>query len=209
MPINTLRWNRLRYTLLAPVYDLIAGVVVGDFQVQRQRSLQLLDAKAGERVLIVGCGTGADLPYFAAGVEITAVDLTPAMVDRARTRAAQLGREVDARVMDAQALALADASFDAVVLHLVLAVVPDPTAAIREAARVLRPGGRAVVFDKWVPDHRAPSLLRRAGNLLTNAVATDITRRLGPLVAATPLRVEHAEPAGRGGFFSITLLRKP
>jgi ubiquinone/menaquinone biosynthesis C-methylase UbiE len=207
MPINTLRWNRLRYTLLAPVYDLFTGIA--DFQVQRQRSLQLLDAKAGERVLIVGCGTGADLPYFAAGVEVTAVDLTPAMVDRTRTRAAELGREVDARVMDAQALAIPDASFDAVVLHLILAVVPEPVAAIREAARVLRPGGRAVVFDKWVPDDRAPSLLRRAGNLLTNAVATDITRRLGPLVAATPLRVEHHEPAGRGGFFGITLLRKP
>jgi phosphatidylethanolamine/phosphatidyl-N-methylethanolamine N-methyltransferase len=208
MPINTLRWNRLRYTLLAPVYDLFTRIVMGDFQVQRQCSLALLDAKPGERVLIVGCGTGADLPYFAAGVQVTAVDLTPAMVDRTRARAAELGREVDARVMDAQALSIPDASFDAVVLHLILAVVPDPTAAIREAARVLRPGGRAVVFDKWVPDHRAPSLLRRAGNLLTNAVATDITRRLGPLVAATPLRVEHREPAGRGGFFSITLLRK-
>jgi phosphatidylethanolamine/phosphatidyl-N-methylethanolamine N-methyltransferase len=207
MPINTLRWNRLRYTLLAPVYDLFTGIA--DFQVQRQRSLALLDAKPGERVLVVGCGTGADLPYIAAGVEVTAVDLTPAMVDRTRTRAAALGREVDARVMDAQALAIPDASFDAVVLHLVLAVVPDPVAAIREAARVLRPGGRAVVFDKWVPDGRAPSLLRRAGTLLTNAVATDITRRLGPLVAETAFRVEHGEPAGRGGFFSITLLRKP
>ncbi len=209
MPINTLRWNRLRYTLLAPVYDLFTGTVMGDFQMQRQRSLALLDARPGERVLIVGCGTGADLPYLPHGAAVTAVDLTPAMVDRTRTRAAELGREVDARVMDAQALAIPDAAFDAVVLHLVLAVVPDPVAAIREAARVLRPGGRAVVFDKWVPDDRAPSLLRRAGNLLTNAVATDITRRLGPLVAQSPFRVEHREPAGRGGFFSITLLRKP
>ncbi|HEU4452546.1 MAG TPA: methyltransferase domain-containing protein [Longimicrobium sp.] len=209
MPINTLRWNRVRYTLLAPVYDLFTGIVVSDFRAQRQRSLSLLDPKPGERVLVVGCGTGGDLPFIPEGVEVTAVDLTPAMVDRTRARAASLGREVDARVMDAQALEIASESFDAVVLHLVLAVVPDPVAAIREAARVLRPGGRAVVFDKWVPDGRSPSLLRRAGNLVTNAVATDITRRLGPLVAATPLRAEHTEPAGRGGFFSITLLRKP
>jgi phosphatidylethanolamine/phosphatidyl-N-methylethanolamine N-methyltransferase len=204
MPINALVWNRARYTLLAPVYDVVAG-----FGAQRRRSLALLAARPGERVLIVGCGTGGDLPYLDAGAQVTAVDLTPAMVERTRRRAAALGRAVDARVMDAQSLEFADASFDAVVLHLILAVVPDPAAAIREAERVLRPGGRAVVFDKWVADDREPSLFRRAGNLVANLVATDITRRLGPLVAATSLRLEHREPTGLGGFFSIALLRKP
>jgi hypothetical protein len=60
-----------------------------------------------------------------------------------------------------------------------------------------------------VPDDREPSLLRRAGNLVSGVVATEITRKLGPLVAATPLAVEHQEPAGARGFFSIALLRKP
>jgi phosphatidylethanolamine/phosphatidyl-N-methylethanolamine N-methyltransferase len=204
MPINTLGWNRVRYTLLAPLYDRVAG-----FRPQRRRSLELLDARPGERVLIDGCGTGADLDFLPAGVEVTATDLTPAMVDRTRCRAQGLGRTVDARVMDAQALDLPDASFDAVVLHLILAVVPDPSAALREAARVLRPGGRAVVFDKWVPDDADASLGRRAANLLTGLVATEITRKLGPLVRGSGLAVEHRETAGRGGFFSITLLRKP
>ncbi|HYH81112.1 MAG TPA: class I SAM-dependent methyltransferase, partial [Longimicrobium sp.] len=113
------------------------------------------------------------------------------------------------RVMDAQALEFADGSFDAVVLHLILAVVPDPVAAIREAERVLAPGGRAVVFDKWVPEGSRPSPLRRAANLVANLAATDITRSLGELVSATRMRVEHREPAGVGGFFSIALLRKP
>lgn len=204
MPLNTLAWNRVRYTLLAPLYDMVAG-----FGPQRRRSLELLDARAGERILIDGCGTGADLAFLDADVQVVATDITPAMVERTVRRARALGRSVDARVMDAQALEFPDASFDAVVLHLILAVVPDPVAAVREAARVLKPGGRAVVFDKWVPDDREPSLLRRAGNLVSGVVATEITRKLGPLVAATPLAVEHQEPAGAGGFFSITLLRKP
>jgi ubiquinone/menaquinone biosynthesis C-methylase UbiE len=204
MPLNTLAWNRARYTLLAPLYDAFTG-----FRPQRRRSLELLDARPGERVLIDGCGTGADLAFLHAEVQVVATDITPAMIERTRRRAEGLGRAVDARVMDAQALEFADATFDAVVLHLILAVVPDPVAAVREAARVLKPGGRAVVFDKWVPDDREPSLLRRAGNLVAGVVATEITRKLGPLVAATPLRVEHREPAGTGGFFSITLLRKP
>lgn len=204
MPINTLAWNRIRYTLFAPVYDLVAG-----FGAQRRRSLSLLDARPGERVLIVGCGTGADLEYIAPGVEVTAVDLTPAMVERTRRRAAALGRPVDARVMNAQALDFADASFDALVLHLILAVVPDPAAAIAEAARVMRPGGRATVLDKWAPDDRPVSPGRRALNLVANVVATDVTRRLGPLVAGAGLVIKHREPAGLGGFFSIALLRKP
>jgi phosphatidylethanolamine/phosphatidyl-N-methylethanolamine N-methyltransferase len=204
MPLNTLGWNRARYTLLAPLYDRLAG-----FRPQRQRSLQLLDARPGERILIDGCGTGADLAFLPADVEVTATDLTPAMVERTRHRALILGRTVDARVMDAQALQFPDATFDAVVLHLILAVVPDPVAAVREAARVLKPGGRAVVFDKWVPDDADPSLGRRAANLVSRVVATEITRKLGPLADASGLRIEHRENLGRGGFFSIALLRKP
>lgn len=204
MGVNTLGWNRIRYTLLAPTYDWVAG-----FGAQRRRSITLLGPRAGERVLVDGCGTGLDLRFLPAAVHVTATDLTPAMVERTRRRAAQLGRTVDARVMDAQALELADGSFDAVVLHLILAVVPDPTAAIREAERVLRPGGRAVVFDKWVADGRRPSLFRRAANLVASAAATDITRRLGDVLAGTSFTVEHREPTGRGGFFSIALLRKP
>ncbi len=204
MPVNTNAWNRVRYTALAPLYDRVAG-----FRAQRRRSLELLDLQPGERVLVVGCGTGLDLEWIPRGVEVVATDLTPAMVERTRARAERLGIPVDARVMDAQAMELPDASFDAVVLHLILAVVPDPVAAIREAERVLRPGGRAVVFDKWVPDDRAPSPARRLLNLAANLVATDVTRRLGDLVRRTGLRVEHREPVGVGGFFSVARLRKP
>ncbi|HET7464630.1 MAG TPA: methyltransferase domain-containing protein [Longimicrobium sp.] len=204
MPVNTLGWNRVRYTLLAPAYDRVAG-----FGAERRRSIELLAPRAGERVLVDGCGTGLDLAYLPADAGVTATDLTPAMVERTRRRAALLGRPVDARVMDAQALEFADATFDAVVLHLILAVVPDPDAAIREAERVLKPGGRAVVFDKWVAEGRRPSLLRRIGNVFASAAATDITRRLGDVLAGTGFVIEHREAAGPGGFFSIALLRKP
>jgi phosphatidylethanolamine/phosphatidyl-N-methylethanolamine N-methyltransferase len=204
MRINTNAWNRIRYTFAAPVYDVVAR-----FGWQRERSVGLLRLRAGERVLISGAGTGADLPYIPAGVAITAIDITPAMVERLASRAELLGVPVDARVMDAAALEFEDASFDAVILHLILAVAPRPAACLREAERVLRPGGRAVVFDKWVADDRDPSLVRRLANVVTNVVATSITRRLGPLVEQTSLRMEAREPAGFGGLLEIALLRKP
>lgn len=203
MTINTTRWNRLRYTLWAPFYDRVAG-----FARQRRRSIELLDLRAGERVLIDGAGTGADLDFVPPGVEVVATDLTPAMVRRIGRRAARLGRSVDARVMDAQNLTYPDASFDAVILHLIVAVVPDPVATVREAARVLRPGGRVAVFDKFVADDATPSLLRRALNLLANTLFTDLTRSLGPLLAGTDLRVVRREPALFGRAFEIAILRK-
>ena len=122
MPVNTNWWNRARYTLYAPVYD----VVVRRLHRGRRRALALLDVQPGERVLIVGCGTGLDLELLPSSCPVTAVDLTPAMVEKTRARAAALGLAVDARVMDASRLEFADGSFDCVLLHLILAVVPDP-----------------------------------------------------------------------------------
>jgi ubiquinone/menaquinone biosynthesis C-methylase UbiE len=197
-------WNRIRYTVIAPLYDRVAR-----FDPARERSVGMLALRAGERVLIPGCGTGADLPFVPPGVEVVAADITPAMVRRTRDRAERLGRAVDARVMDAAALELPDAGFDAVILHLILAVIPDPVECIREAERVLRPSGRVAVFDKWVPDGARPSPVRRLANLFARVVATELTRSLGPLVAETGLAMEHREPAGPFGLFEIALLRKP
>ena len=80
--------------------------------------------------------------------------------------------------MDGQALELPDASFDAVALHLILAVIPDPVRCLAEAARVLRPGGRLAVFDKFVGDDATPSLPRRLLNLPARWLATDLNRPL-------------------------------
>jgi ubiquinone/menaquinone biosynthesis C-methylase UbiE len=146
-------WNRIRYTLYTPVYD----AAIATFDAPRRRAIDQLGLRAGEHALIVGAGSGRDLHFIPPGVQVTATDLTPAMVALTRAKAAALSRQVTAQVMDGQALDLPDAAFDAVLLHLILAVIPDPIACIREAARVLKPGG-AHQRVRQIPDRRPPAV---------------------------------------------------
>lgn len=73
---------------------------------------------------------------------------------------------------------------------------------------MLMPSGRAVVFDKFVPEGQRPSRRRHLANLVTSVVFSDITRTLEPLLASTPLRIEHREAAGWGGAYEIVRLRR-
>src|SRR2546430_16846647 len=76
-------------------------------------------------VLEVGVGTGRNLPLYPAAVRLTGIDLSPEMLDIARSRAAAHALKVDLPVGDAQALPFPDASFDTVVMTLVLCTIPD------------------------------------------------------------------------------------
>jgi phosphatidylethanolamine/phosphatidyl-N-methylethanolamine N-methyltransferase len=200
-------WNRLRYTLWAPFYDPFVAAV--GFDDLRRRSIDHLRLRPGDRVLIAGAGTGQDLPHLPAGVEVTAIDVTPAMLARLKRRASDLGLTVDARVMDARRLEFEDARFDAIILHLILAVMPEPERGLAEAIRVLRPGGRIAVFDKFLGDEQEPSIGRRLLNLMMKPLCTDMNRRFGPLVQPTGLIVERDEPAAFGGMYRLITLRKP
>lgn len=189
MALNTARWNRIRYTLYAPLYDVAARVLSRP----RRRAVEQLGLNPGEKVLIAGAGTGLDLDYIPGGVEITAVDITPAMVKRLRRRAQRLGRKVDIRVMNAESLDFEDQSFDAVILHLVLAVLPNPDLCASEAARVLKDDGRISIFDKFLPPERDASLLRRGLNVIIGTLFTDINRRLGPILGRAGLQLVRRE----------------
>lgn len=200
-------WNRLRYTFWAPAYDAIA--TAAGFDDARRRSIERLELEPGHRLLIAGAGTGLDLEFIPRDVEITAIDVTPAMLGRLQERAERAHRHVLARIMDARTLAFADGSFHAVVMHLILAVMPDPTRGLQEAERVLRPGGRIAVFDKFLRDDQRPSVRRRLLNVVAKPLFSDMNRRLGPLVQATRLTIEHDEPVAFGGMYRIATLRKP
>lgn len=199
--IRTNTWNRIRYSVYAPLYDRIATL----FNDSRRRSIDLLNLQAGDRVLLLGAGTGIDLEFLPAGVDVTAIDVTPAMVKRIQTRAEQLQLPVKAHVMDGQALDLPDRSFEAVVLHLILSVIPDPSACVAEAVRVLKPGGHVAVFDKFLPDNTEATITRRLANKVSAFFFSEINRQLAPIVATVPLELTHQESAARFQRFGYTI----
>jgi phosphatidylethanolamine/phosphatidyl-N-methylethanolamine N-methyltransferase len=200
-------WNRLRYSVWAPWYDRMVGAA--GFEEARRRSIGHLALVSGARVLIVGAGTGLDLEYLPRGVHVTAVDVTPAMLDRLRRRAQSLDVRVEAHVMDARGLTFDTDTFDAVVLHLIVAVMPQPERGIAEAARVVKPGGRIAVFDKFLGDDERASVARRVGNVIVKILFSELNRRLGPLLAGKGLEIERDEPGPFGGMYRIVTLRKP
>ena len=157
-------------------------------------------------MLLAGVGTGLDLPYLPVHHRYVGLDLNRAMLHRALPRA----EKVDFAPVqgDAQRLPFADASFDMAVLHLILAVVPEPTRCLTEVARVLRPGGQVLVFDKFLRQGQT-AWLRRLANPLLRRVATRLDVVFEEVLAATPaLAVEHDQPALVGGWFRMIRLRK-
>lgn len=203
--VNTTAWNRLRYSLYAPIYDLVATKT---FCKPRRNALGQVDWEPGMRVLLVGAGTGLDLPYLPRELEIHLTDLTPAMVTRARERAEHAQRDVECRVMDAAALDYPDEHFDVVVMHLILAVMPNPEQGLTEAYRVLKNDGQLCVMDKFQPDTHAAGPSRRALNAITSLIATDITRQATPLLQQAGFTIRRDEPVLMNGLFRALLAIK-
>ena len=101
----------------------------------------------GQRVLEVGVGTGKNIPYYPEGLKVSAIDLSPRMLEEAKAQAACEGVDVELLEADAQALPFADSSFDVAVATFVFCSVPNPVLGLSELHRVLTPGGQLLLLE--------------------------------------------------------------
>ncbi len=147
--------------------------------------------QASGEVLEVAIGTGLNLPYYPAGVRLTGIELSEAMLAIARRRAGDLGSSVDLQQGDAEALELPDESFDTVVCTFSLCAIPGHRAALAEMTRVLRPGGLLLLADHVASSVRPVRAVQRLLEVATVPLGGEhFLRRPLDLVRDAGLTVE-------------------
>lgn len=198
------------YDKRAAVYEAVIDRLNGSLHAV---AFRMYPVEPGSRVLDVGCGTGAQLEhYVAAGCEVSGVDLSPAMLERAKRR---LGDAADLRLADATDLPYDDHQFDVVVTSLMLHELSTEArgAVLREMARVLEPDGAVVIVDFGVDGFSVAGRLRRVvSTLFELAAGREHFRAFRRYVAAggvpgamrgVPLMTERTKRLGGGDLIVV------
>lgn len=153
------------YHKIAKFYDLMFGPLLHP---GRLLALERMGIAAGDRVLEVGVGTGINAALYPRDCQVTAIDFSPSMLEKARERVNRKGlTHVRLMEMDAADLKFPDGSFDIVYAPYLVNCVSDPLAVVREMRRVCRPGGRIVILNHFRSTNALLSRLDRAVSPLT------------------------------------------
>jgi ubiquinone/menaquinone biosynthesis C-methylase UbiE len=168
-----------RYDRIARFYDALEAPM--DLLGGRRRRARTVGAATGQ-TLEVGVGTGRNLDLYPPDVELTGIDISPAMLDRARRRAQRSGRSAQLDVADVEHLPYPAASFDT--------VVPDPVTGLREVARVARPDGQVRLLEHVRPRNRLLGWLAdRLSPLVQRLVGVAVNRRTEDNIRAAGLEL--------------------
>lgn len=198
--------TQARYQRIAPLYDAMEILAERRYAAWRPRLWSLVQ---GPKVLEVGVGTGKNIPYYPAGMVVTAIDLTPGMLKRAKARAAELEAEVNLQLGDVQDLDFPDNSFDDVVATFVFCSVPDPVLGLNEIARVLKSNGRLLLLEHV---RSANSVLGKLMDILdpiaVRLMGPHINRRTVENIQRSRLKLGYVEDKGLGGIFKLIVARK-
>jgi ubiquinone/menaquinone biosynthesis C-methylase UbiE len=140
-----------RYDRVAWRYDFLESPM--EMMAFSKLRSQMLAGVRG-KVLDVGTGTGKNLRYYPAGVELVGIDISPKMLAKAKTRAEKLGLDVDLQVMDVENLQFPDSTFDFIIVTFVFCSVSDPIKGLRELARVVRDDGTILLLEHVRSENR-------------------------------------------------------
>jgi phosphatidylethanolamine/phosphatidyl-N-methylethanolamine N-methyltransferase len=153
------------YDKLAKVYDWVFGPTLHP---GRLEAIQRMSIQPGDRILEVGVGTGINVALYPRDCQVTGIDFSASMLEKARDRVARRGaRNIKLYQMDAADLKFADDSFDIVYAPYLISVVPDPVRVAREMRRVCRPGGRIIFLNHFLSSNPILSRLERLASPFT------------------------------------------
>ena len=176
--VTQAKWDKI-----APRFDAMAGGGAEDrWHPFKEKLFSNMDGK----ILFLALGTGLDIPVFPAGKDITAIDISPKMIDEAQPRIADYDGTIRAEAMDVHEMPFEDGSFDQVFTSCTFCSVPNPVQGLEALRRVLKPGGKLFMFEhtgsRFYPFKAMMNLM------------TVLTERLGP--AMNRKTVDNVKAAG-------------
>ena len=198
--------TRARYQRISPIYDRLEWLMERRFRPWRQKIWQFVN---GPRVFEVGVGTGKNMEFWPLNCKMTAIDLTPGMLDIARQRATSLNRHADDLFLaDVQHLDLPSEIFNTVVATFVFCSVPDPVQGLREIGRVVRPDGQILLLEHVRIDRPVVgTLMDFLAPLIVRLNGANINRRTVENVRAAGLQIERVENLDDMGMFKLIFAR--
>ena len=195
------------YDRNSPFYDLVFGLVS---QQGRRKAPGFLQLDAGERLLEVGVGTGLSIPEFPEYVEITGIDVSQGMLDKAERRMRSLGRRnVNLVKMDASRLDFEDDSFDAVLAAYVISTVADPVGVVKEMKRVCKSDGSILFLNHFRSHNRVMGNAERILSPLFWRLGFQTNLDLPELLRETGLTAEIRSKVDFMGLWTAVLCTNP
>lgn len=172
---NTNDKIRRRYNRAARFYDLLEKPMeVMSLKKWRMEAVKALKGK----VLEVGIGTGRNIEYYPEDLDITAIDFSEKMLEKAKEKIKKFNKKVNLMQMNAQDLQFPDNTFDTVFTTCVFCSVPDPVTGLKEIRRVCKPTGKIIMIEHVRSEQRVLGLIMDVLNpLVVNTYGANINRR--------------------------------
>lgn len=194
------------YARWAPIYDRTFGAVTN---AGRRRAVSYVNGRTGT-VLEVGVGTGLSLEHYAPGLQVTGIDYSEEMLEKARekVRVRGLSQVAGLRRMDARELDFPDNTFDTVVAMHVLSVVPDPARVMGEIARVCKPGGKVVITNHFVREKGGLAMIERIISPFANTIGWHSDFHIETVLGEDALSLEERVELPPLGMMTFLVLAK-
>lgn len=180
------KWDRA-----AANFDLMAGYGPEKRWAPVKRAL--FSRMGDGRILFLAIGTGLDVPFFPGGRRITAIDISDAMIEKARARAGRYEGEIELQQMDVHEMPFEDGHFDQVFTSCTFCSVPRPVEGLAQLRRVLKPGGELHMFEHTGSRYFPFSLMMNVMTPLSRRFGPEMNRKTEENVAAAGFTVESVE----------------